>query len=186
VLVERVMRSPHADGAPRIASSVNGHWLGALSNSEQPPSLWNCADQLTIKARPGGGASGVFLGRSDLPWRARAALTADCGDVRVSSRETGRFAVAKIRSIAKLSVLSCCWCMYVGIRVLSEMGIQENSASASDIWVRLAESEGITVANDDHERAEAGTDSGFSARRRGHGFAGGADRNPDDPHQQSD
>jgi len=52
LLVERVMRSRHANGAPRMASSVNGHWLGALSNCEQPPSLWNYADQLTIKALP--------------------------------------------------------------------------------------------------------------------------------------
>ena len=37
LVVERVMGSPHADCAPRMASSVNRHWLGTLFNSEQPP-----------------------------------------------------------------------------------------------------------------------------------------------------
>jgi len=85
LLVERVMRSRPADGAPRMASSVNGHWLGAISNSELPPSLWNCADQLTIKAR------GTFLpvykvsneaasptdGRISAPWRPSVAPVRD-------------------------------------------------------------------------------------------------------------
>jgi len=89
LLVARVMRSRHADGAPRMASSINGHWLGALSNCEHPPPFGIA--RTSLRSRPAAG----FLSRQDSVVefvRVEFSTTAGppCSTARVGKDRAGR------------------------------------------------------------------------------------------------